>query len=174
MPLRSTNDGGAVHAALNALASVMPPNTALAAASGTVLVNALASLEQGALTQSGTTWPALLLQEGQHSRARIAWRTWQQHFTALCLYCDRPDQQTNSNDTIWSNIDLDIRRMMANIEDNPTLTVASVRYALDIAKLELSPFSKPEQNVDITLIGFPILRRVLTVHVNLPAYLSAD
>lgn len=166
MPLRTVNDAITVSAALQQLGAVMIANTALQVASGQILINDTQPLHEG----SGP-WPVLLIQEDQTISLRQAVRTWKKSCLAICTYFDLYAQQDISFDSLWTNIDLDLRRMAANLEDNPTISAGGVVYIEQIKQLTFSPYGDHE--VDSTTYGVPIVQRQLVVELQLPAYVSA-
>lgn len=166
MPLRAVNDAITVSAALQQLGAVMVVNTALQAASGQILIN-----DSQPLHESTGPWPALLVQEDQTISLRQAVRTWKKSCLAICTYFDMYSQQDISFDSLWANIDLDLRRMAANLEDNPTISSGGVVYIERVVRMTFSPYGDHE--VDDTTYGVPVVQRQLVVELELPAYVSA-
>ena len=177
MPLRANNEAITTDMVLAALAQVMfhdangNPNTALALASGTVAVN-----DDSAFLLDTATWPGCLLEEGAQDTARVAPRTWQKKLTIYAFYMARWDQDPRTNDAVWSGVNADMERVIANLTDNPTLTcqlsgeASATRHALSLATLAPSP--RTQKAIDRETYAVPVVQRLLTVTVNLPPYIS--
>lgn len=162
--LRSANDSVTVASVLSALASILPLNTRLATTGGTVLVNAY-----DALLQHTKPFPALVITTRAMSTARIEYRLWQKKLTVHATYFDVWQQTTQTLDTLWGLLDTDLQRMVANLEDNPTLTLASVRHADSIAQYDLDGYEAELSNKQFK---DTVVERHLTILINLPAYAS--
>jgi hypothetical protein len=163
---RTPNDVIPIPTVLTALATILPANTVLAAESGSVLTNGTSSLENGT-----APFPAVVINQGEVSAARIEIRTWQARVTVRVDYYDRWDSQTQTLDQIWVNLDADLNRMRANVEDNPKLIVSGTAHALDVAHVALGPFVGNQIN-DKTF-PVPVVTRSMTIQINVPPYLSA-
>ena len=165
MPLRSINDTVDISAALTQLGTVMTANTALAAANGPVYVNSTAGLYD-----STATWPALLIEEDQTINIRTGYRTWKKSCLAVCVYMDTYVQQSAFDD-VWDAVDLDLRRMIANLEDNPTISAGGIIYVENIVRVTFSPYG--EKTVDHDTFSMPVIQRQAIIELQLPAYVSA-
>lgn len=165
MPFRSVNDAISVSDALTQLGAVMVANTALEAAGGAVLVNNTAPLYD-----ANAVWPALLIEEDQTISLRQAVRTWKKSSLAICTYLDSYAQQGSTFDAIWDAVDLDLRRMIANLEDNPTITAGGVIYVERVVRVTFSPYG--EKTVDNDTFSIPIVQRQALIEFELPAYIS--
>lgn len=163
---RGVDDGIQPIQIMQTLATVLPANTNLGALNGTVAINS-----RNLLLANAATWPALVLWEGAQSSARIYWKLWQAKLVVMAVYYARWDQTNQSLDDVWANVDQDIRRMKANIEDNPRLFVNGTRYALDVTLITLSPFAAMLNDKDY---GFPVVERSLSIQVNIQPYTSAS
>jgi hypothetical protein len=150
---------------LTAVSTIMVPNTTLQQEGGTVAINTYQPLLTAA-----TRWPAVVLITGARSSARIDFRTWQMRFTTLVTYYDRwDDNGVQSIDDLWQSIDQDLDAMQANLEDNPTLTIGSVRNALSISEIVQSAYTA---EIDKFSLPFSVIKRTMNVMINVPAYLS--
>lgn len=163
MPLRSVNDPVDATGILNAVAAVIVPNTQFQAGGGTIYINNWATLNG-----PNATYPALVLESGQQVSRRAAWKTWQSSLVVSAQYLDMWETQPNGLDAIWANLDLDLHRMKANIEDNPTLKVNGVVNSLNISDFHMSPYIG--QREDRT--GFSVIKRTLRFTVHTPLYVS--
>lgn len=174
MPLRSPNDVILPTQVMTALASVMRLNTRLAGA------NVIYQNDYTPLLAQTTTFPCVVIHEATQSASKIAFRIWQRKLTLVAEYYDRWDTQTASISDIWALVDLDLRRMAANIEDNPTLTVNSVRAVKGVSRLDLSPYIGEAAAQGQALSGlntplpFPLVRRYLTMTMTLLPYTAAE
>ncbi len=168
MPLRALNDVITPVQLMTALAGVMLPNTRVQAAGGSISVD-----NATALNQQSAIWPSVVLDEGKQSAARISYRTWQTKLELLATYYDRWDEQPYSLDTIWAKVDLDLRRMKANVEDNPALIVASTRYCESLVHCALSPYEGHALSKTDSPFPIPVVMRQATILVNCLPYLSA-
>lgn len=167
MSLRSLNDVVTPLACLQTVAALIVPNTRITSQSAQVYVNSA----QAVYLQTAT-WPVVLLLEGPQSTARIGYRLWQSKLTAIVAYYDLWTQQSNSLDTIWATLDADLRRMKANLEDNPTLTNAGVRAADSLVHAELSPYEGQALTKDNSPFPVPVCVRTMTLQINLLPYTS--
>lgn len=163
MALRTLNEPVTILQIINAMATVATPNTA--ASFGTVLVNT-----KEPLYTASAIWPAAVFWEAPQSTARIGWKLWQTKLTIVCQYMGRVDQNTQNYDTVWETVDLDLRRMKANLEDNPRIFLNGTRYVADIALMTLSPFVGNINQKDYTV---QVAERQMTIQVNLAPYISA-
>jgi len=166
MPLRAVNDTIQVSDALTQLATVMIANTALQAAGGPTFVN-----DATGLYEADVIWPALLLEEDQVIEVRPGIRTWKKSALAVCTYMDCYAQKNQTIDTAWNLVDLDVRRMVANIEDSPTISVGGIVYIERIVRVTFSPYG--EKVVDHETFSVPVVQRQIVVEFELPAYVSA-
>lgn len=184
MPLRNPNDTDPAVTVLNALAVVLPgnpsANTQLGLNQNTYSTSCVAINSWGALygpNGTGATFPFLMLEEETQSVARQQGaKTWTGEVVIFANYIHRWDRSAARMDAVWATIDADLRRMKANLEDNPTLSVqltgeASVtRHAVSISRMELSPY---KGSVNIGIYPFGLVARTLTINVKLPPYKGA-
>lgn len=168
MPLRSQNDRSTPAQVLAALAQIAPVNTRVGTLGGSALVNTGAPF-----TGLTVTFPSVLVTEGPQSAAKVAYALWQTKLIAYVDYYDRWDTQTVSLDTLWAQVDADLRRMKANLEDNPTLTIAGSRGCDGIVKVELSDYIGRALTKTDSPLQIPVVTRRLTAYINLLAYTSA-
>lgn len=169
MPLRALNEPFSAATVLATLGTVMAANTYLQQANGAVLVNGIEPL-----LDSTASHPALILFEAVPSRGRIEVGMWQGRLTAEVRYEDEYTDDPESLDVIWARIDLDLRRMLANLEDNPNLIYPNpggTRYLSDSPEITLSPFW--DKQTDTTTYPYPVAVRIATVKLNLLPYRSA-
>jgi len=164
---RPLNDIADPRQIMAALAAVLTPNTNLAGS--TVLIDTFAPLYAGT-----APWPALTLEEGEQSAARIAYRKWQLKLTVLATYYQTWPGQTVPNDTVWAAMDADLRCMKANLEDDPTLTSSGTRTCQGVIHIALSPYRGQALSKGETPFPVPVLMRGMTILVNCLPYLSAQ
>jgi hypothetical protein len=164
MPLRNLNEPVTIFQVMTEIAAVAKPNT-IVGSGGTVLVNT-----KELLYTANATWPAVVFWEAPQSTARIGWKLWQSKLTCVALYMGRYDQNTEDIDSIWATVDLDLRRMKANLEDNPRVYVGTTRYVADITLVTLSPFVG---NVNQKEFMIPVVERQMSIQINLGPYASA-
>lgn len=175
MTLRTPNDADPANKVLQALAVVLPPNTAQGAIPGDTAINAWSAL-YGA-TGQGATFPMLMLEEGRQYIERQGFGVWQGEVLALVHYIDRWDRKAKRIDQIWAEIDADLRLMKANLEDNPTLTcqlageATPTRHAVAVKRIDISGYSG---SMNLGIYPFGLSARTLTVTVCLPAYGAAN
>ena len=87
------------------------------------------------------------------------------------VYYQRWDQNAATLSTIWLSIDTDLRRMKANLEDNPRLQISGINYAVDIALISLTPFVGQINDKDFPI---PMPERAMSIQINLAPYASAN
>jgi hypothetical protein len=162
MALRNLNEPITILQVLNAIKTVAIPNTVVE--NGTVLVNT-----KELLFSAQATWPAAVFWEAPQSTARIGWKLWQTKLTCVCLYMSRYDQNTTDLDSLWETVDLDLRRMKANLEDNPRVYLNGTRYVADLTMMTLSPFVGDVNQKDFMI---PVVERQMSIQVNLAPYIS--
>lgn len=183
MPLRSPNDQDPANLVMEALQLILPgtpsANTLLgqAAVHGTnSAINSWSALY--GIAGAGAVFPFLMLEEDRQSTERISFRTWHGDVVVLANYINRWDRNPATIDAVWAIIDTDLRRMKANLEDNPTLSVqitaagelAVTRHAVKIHKVELSPY---KGSLALTIFPFGLVARTLSIHLDLPTYTGA-
>ncbi len=163
------NDVSTPRQILAAVAALITPGTRVA--STQVFVDTSQSLYL-----QTTTWPLVTLAEGPQSVARIYYRLWQVKLTAFLTYYDRWDQQPQSLDTIWANIDSDLRIMKANLENAPTLSGT----ADSLVHFALSTYTGGAVGKGETLaiadapLPVPLVYRQATLLINCLPYLSSQ
>lgn len=185
MALRTLNDTISIAAALAALALVLPndktsgytvPNTLLGTAAGSVLIN-----DDTLLLSQQNTFPTLLIIQGKPDVLRVSWQTEQVKLPFTAAYLQQWVEGNGltgggapkSMDNVWADMDLDIQRMKANLEDNPRLLVSGTRNAVSSLPVVLSPYNRMQNSVDKTTYPVPVLVRLMTGTLLLPAYVSA-
>jgi hypothetical protein len=171
MPLRTANNPLNEIVLLNALPSVLAPNTQLAAGSISNTGLELFYIQQKYAMSLGT-FPAVLLSSGQQEGVRNSSTTFMGAHVVLVDYCDRWDRQSLLIDTIRLDIAQDLERMKANLETymklNRGFTVNSVVYPISVLKTQLSGYTKA---IDTTAImGFALGFRRLTITFNVLPY----
>ncbi len=185
---RTADDSNPAVAILTALAEIVQPNTRVPTAS--IFVN-----DDTPLLQQTATFPAVVLEEGEQTVARIAYRLWQTKFTAILTYYDSWNKNPATIANVWANIDADMRRMLSNVQDNPRLVtpingqgafiigqsqvrsnaflrfigtphaLATVMIKISDYKAILTPPDKP--------IPVPTVMRQMALQLNVPPYTSA-
>lgn len=163
MPLRSPNNPTTDVVVMNAMVPILlgyPTNNthlatvpASSSGLGPVYVQTEYELFLG-------KFPALLLTAGKQQFRRVSRSTFMGSLVVLCDYYDRWDQNPATLETVRANIAVDLERMKANIESNPTLAQNNTGYTLDNVQLELSDYSAIER----TEQGKTYLYRRLTCH----------
>lgn len=184
MPLRSPNDSDPANVVLSALVVVLPgfptANTVIGLNNpGAAYVNSWQSLFPS-YTPGSTTgiFPLLMLEEDKQFVDRVAIKTWQGKLSAMVHYIDRWDRSPARTDAIWQGLDVDLRRMKANLEDDPTLTCtlaafgegAPTRHAQSIEKIELSPY---RGQMNLLAYPFGLVARTMTLTIDLLPYVGA-
>jgi hypothetical protein len=168
MPLRSLNETETILQALTAMQTVMLANTRVQQAGGTIFLN-----DATALYAMTATWPSMVLSEKPQSTARIAYRTYQTKLEVLAAYYDRWDEQTASLAQIWAAVDLDLRRMKANLEDNPALILNGIRGCEGIVDVALSPYEGQALGKTDGPFPVPVVVRTALIHINGLPYIGA-
>lgn len=185
MPLRNPNDTDPANLVLSAMGLVLPGTPSANTVLGTynpsgIFVNSWQALFPNGASGSSTTgiYPLLMLEEDRQFVNRVAIRTWQGNVTVLVHYIHRWDRNPARSDAIWQTIDTDLRRMKANLEDNPTLTVqvtslgeaSPKRHAQGIEHIELSTY---RGQMNLLSYPFGLIARTMTVTLVLPPYVGA-
>lgn len=164
--LRSADNPSTPLAVLNALKSVLVPNTRLAqmSASGTgleqVFINNLPVMAVSA-------FPAVTLSYGKQTHKRTSRSTWSGVFPCLLTYYDRWDTRPATLDSVYATLSADVLRIYANIESNDRLTVGGVSYTQTLS-LRLSAYYG---EIDLHSVpGLSLLHRTITVQCVTPPY----
>lgn len=175
---RSPNDTETVSGVLAQLAVQMVPNTAFAAAGGTVLVNNDDPLYQygidvNTLQTAPLVWPVLLIQENGQKTKRHAPRVWKISEFYLRVTMLIPWQpQGKTINTLWSNFGADLRLMQANLEDKPRLVDSGGNpHAERINEIVIS--KRFDLSLNMQDYGFSVVRRWMDLTLELPPYVSA-
>lgn len=180
MPLRSPNDHDPANLVMQAMLLVLPgyptTNTLLGELTNNTAINSWGALY--GTSGQGAVFPFLMLEESTQSVERKGVRTWQGSVLIKCNYLHRWDRQPLQTDRIWANIDTDLRRMKANLEDNPTLTVqvsslgeaSPVRHAVAVRAMHITPYSG---SMTLDIYPFGLVGRTLNVEIELPPYVGA-
>lgn len=149
---------------LAALASVLLPNTALAADGGQVLINTFDPIEQGK-----TTYPVVVLESGDQTTRHATWRTWQDTLIVKLCYIDRWDTQTTTLSQMRLRIKADLQLIKSNIQDNSNLIVSSTGHAINLRRIAITGYgSRDEKNTPFyTVSGY------MSLEFHMPLYLSA-
>lgn len=165
MPLRPLNETVTPQDVLNLLATLLPQNTQLQSAGGSVLVNDDALLRIGTAVS-----PTLLLEGEQPQTVKLGWRTWQvPAFAVTASYLIRWDQDPSTFDQLWQEAVDDTERMKANLEDNPTLWASGVSHTVGPPQISLSP---RDQEALTDRFGVSMIQRRLFLVVALPPYVA--
>jgi hypothetical protein len=163
---------------LQQLAVQMPANTDFLNNAGTVLVNSDDAVYQNGIYQAGVKiadlrWPVLLIQENGSITKRVHYRAWKVQPLHVVAYLMVPWQVgTLSFNTIWGNFGVDLRRMQANITDNPRLKDTNGVFHAERA-YDLKVSNRRQGAIDEQTYAFPVLKRWLDMTFDLPAYTSA-
>jgi len=165
--MRTINDVFPVSQVLTALQTVMLPNTRVQLAGGAIYVNDATSL-----VNMSATWPSVSLYEKGQNTARISYRTFQTRLQIVACYYDRWDGQQSSLSAIWSMVDLDLRRMKANVEDNPALYVSGTRNCEGTVEFVLSSYEGSAIAPTDGPFPVPVVMRTATISVNCLPYIS--
>lgn len=165
MPIRSVNDTISNNITiLPILASVMTANTQFAASGGTLLYQNYDSLERGDII-----YPVLAFEIMSTVTRRVHFRAWSKTLSIRADYIDRWDTQSSTINDIWLAMDLDMRLMQANIEDNPVLLSGGVYYASRITDIEIQRMGANKE--DRTPVQ--TVKSRITMTVTTPIYISA-
>lgn len=164
MTLRSLNELVDIPTLLTNLGTVLIPNTQMQASGGQIYLNDWSTIEKGQ-----AIYPCGVLEIGQSVTNRLAWRTWAMSLTVRLVYYDEWAQQPNTFGAIWTNIDADLHRMKANLEDNPTVTVGGTPHALRVTHIEMPTYSNHKDD----RVPVSVIRRDMILTLRLPPYPSA-
>lgn len=149
---------------MSALASVILPNTTLAAEGGQVLINTFDPIEQGK-----TTYPVVVLEDGDQTTRHAAWRTWQDTLIVKLCYIDRWDTQTQTLSQIRAKIRADLQLIKSNIQDNSNLVLAGTGHAVNLRRVVITGYgARSEKNTPI-----PTVSGYVSIEYHMPLYLSA-
>ena len=171
MPLRSPNNPLNEAVLLNALPSVLAPNTQLALGSASGIgIELFYVLNKYALSIG--PFPAVLISSGVQEAHINSPRTYTGNHPVIVGYYDRWDRQTLPIDTIRLDIAQELERMKANLEtylrDNRGFTVNSVVYPIDVISMKLSGYNtKP---LEKEFPGLPVGCRELTIDFGILPY----
>lgn len=164
MPLRAANDPIDDTGLLTALASILTPGTQFEADGGTVLINTWDPVEQGT-----TTYPVIVLEDGDQTTRHAAWRTWQDTLLVKMCYVDRWDTQTNTMSVIRAQIKADLQRIKSNIQDNSNLVVSGTPNNVNLRRMVISGYgARSERNSP-----YQVISCYTSLEFHMPLYISA-
>jgi hypothetical protein len=176
---RNPNDTETVAGVLSQLAVQLVANTDFQNDNGTVLINSDDAIYQGGIYANGNlvqpmTWPVLLIQENGQTVKRIAYRTWKIAPLQVIVFLLLPWQpQTMSLNSIWTAFGTDLRRMQANIEDNPRLVDSGGHSHVERTN-QISISNRRQGSIDEQSYAFPVVKRWMELSFDLPTYTSAS
>jgi hypothetical protein len=164
MPNRNPNNPNTDPVVLAAIKVVAPgyptPNTTLLAAN-------IYIQDVDALQSPDASFPALLLESGEESHTRIG-EEYQGELPVVATYFDRWDTQTQTFAQIWANIDADLNLVMANLQDNPSLSYGGYTYTTTISRFKFSSYKEAIDKE--TVPGLVLVKRSLSMIVDLLPY----
>lgn len=161
---RSPNDAIDDTGLLNAIATVILPNTNLAAEGGQILVNTFDPIEQGKVT-----YPVVVLESGDQTTRHAGWRTWQDTLMVKLCYIDRWDTQTTTLSQMRIKIKADLQLIKSNLQDNSNLIVGGVAHNINVRRVSITGYgSRAEKNTPFYTVSC-----YATIECHMPLYLSA-